>query len=212
MAGEQGTALMDSSRADDGLVVEGSIQLADQLHYYIEWDIEKWSAAAVDEARALLGGIEPEAADFRRLGIAPSEVGKVKKNLVTTAGLTRLVSLLNGAGGTALTTTTCRCGVGNGAGTAVVGDTDLSASAGSTNRWFNLTTVSISGAVVTVTSSFASGDGNFAWNEFGLDIGTATVTASAVVNACLFNHKTSIAQGTKASGQVWAVTATITES
>lgn len=142
----------------------------------------------------------------------PLGSSRVDGNLITTAGLTRLTSLLNGAGGTALTTTTARIGVGNGAGTAAVGDTDLSASAGSTNRWFQTCTVSTAAGVVTITGTFASADGNFAWNEFGIDIGTATVTSGNTVNATLFNHKTSIAQGTKASGQSWAVTVTITFS
>lgn len=71
---------------------------------------------------------------------------------------------------------------------------------------------STSGAVLTARSTFGSANGNFAWNEFGIDIGTPTVTAGTTVNAVLFNHKTSIAQGTKASGLTWTATATITFS
>jgi hypothetical protein len=95
-----------------------------------------------------------------------------------------------------------------------VGDTDLGAAAGAANRWFQImdaTYPSASAAVVTYKSSFATGDGNYAWNEWGLDIAAPTVTSSAVVGACLFNHKTSAALGTKASG-VWALTVTVTFS
>jgi hypothetical protein len=126
--------------------------------------------------------------------------------------LGRIATLVTAGTGNLISTTTARVGVGNGAGTAVIGDTDLSAAAGSTNRWFNLCTVTIPSNVWTFSSTFASADGNFAWNEFGIDIGTATVTASNTVNAVLLNHKTSIAQGTKAAGQVWTATATITIS
>lgn len=183
----------------------------DAIDWHASLQIDKYDERAV--AQALAAGVaDPTAEDFHRLGIQPAETVTVDRNLLTTAGVTRVVALLNGAGGTAVTTTTARVGVGNGAGTAAVGDTDLSASAGSGNRWFQTCTVSIAAGVLTAAATFASADGNFAWNEWGIDVGTATVTSSAVVAALLLNHKTSIAQGTKASGQVWTATATITLS
>jgi hypothetical protein len=81
-----------------------------------------------------------------------------------------------------------------------VGDTDLGAAAGSSNRWFQImdaTYPSASAAVVTLKSSFATGDENYAWNEWGLDI-ELPPCSSATVGACLFNHKTGAALGTKA--------------
>jgi hypothetical protein len=69
---------------------------------------------------------------------------------------------------------------------------------------------STSAGVITFKSTFASADGNYAWNEWGIDIGTPTVTSSATVAACLLNHKTSAALGTKTAGSSWAFTATIT--
>jgi hypothetical protein len=175
------------------------------------WTVRKYTEQDSSWAFSVLGR-EPSDEDFAHLGIAPYEIGVVDGNLATTAGLTRLTALLNAGGGNAMTSTTVRVGAGDGAGTAAIGDTDLSAAAGSTHRWFQTCTVSVSVAVLTAVAIFASGDGNFAWNEFGLDIGTATVTSGNTVNAVLFNHKTSIAQGTKASGQVWTATATITFS
>lgn len=182
--------------------------MQDSIKYHTEWDIEKWSPEQVDAARHLTGGDEPSIDALRHL--FDPELVHIDGNLLTTAGVTRITALLNAGGGNAITTTTARVGAGNGAGTAAVGDTDLSASAGSSNRWFNLCTVSVSAGVMTFVAVFASGDGNFAWNEFGIDIGTATVTAGATVNAVLLNHKTSIAAGTKASGAVWTATATLT--
>jgi hypothetical protein len=134
---------------------------------------------------------------------------------VTTAGLTRNASLLIGAGGQAPTNTSCRLGVGNGAGTAAVGDTDFSAAAGSSNRWFQImdsTFPSAAAAVITFKATFGASDGNFAWNEWGIDIGTPTVSSSATVAATLLNHKTSAALGTKAASTTWGFTATVTLS
>lgn len=197
----------------------------------VKWNahalVEKWDADATEWVRRRLSlarqvglrigarGARIQAADFARLGVRPFEVVERPGNLLTTAGLTRLTSLLNGAGGQAATNTATRTGVGNGAGSAAVGDTDLSASAGSANRWFQVmdaTFPSVAAAVITFKSTFASADGNFAWNEWGLDIGTPTVTSANTVNATLLNHKTSAALGTKTAGASWALTTTITFS
>lgn len=135
-------------------------------------------------------------------------------NLITTAGLTRLVSLLAAAGGVGVTSTTFRLGVGDGAGTAAIGDTDLSASAGSGHRQFVImdsTYPSVSGAVLTAQATFTSGLANFAWNEWGSDISAATVANGTTVGTTLFNHKTSAGLGTKATGS-WVLQVTFTES
>jgi hypothetical protein len=146
-------------------------------------------------------------------GLRPYETLELAGNLLTTAGLGRLTSLLIAGGGQGLTNTATRLGTGNGAGTAAVGDTDLSASAGSTNRWFQVMDATYpqqAAGVLTVKSTFASADGNYTWNEWGIDVGTPTVSSSALVAALLFNHKTSAALGPKTSAGVWAFTATAT--
>jgi hypothetical protein len=168
--------------------------LADTFNWRINWQVAKYA----DDESFTLG--------------LPYEVNDIPGNLVTTAGWGRLVTLMNAGTGNLITTTTARVGVGNGVGTAAIGDTDLSAAAGSANRWFQTCTVTTPSNVLTFAATFASADGNFAWNEFGIDIGTATVTSGNTVNAVLLNHKTSIAQGTKASGQTWTATATVTFS
>lgn len=175
--------------------------------------IERYDAEQTAWAVAKTGLVAPQGADFAALGLTPYDVSEVEANLLTTAGLTRITSLIIAGGGQGATNTAARLGLGNGAGGAVVGDTDLGATAGAANRWFQImdaTYPQVAAGVITFRSTFASADGNFAWNEWAIDIGTPTVTSSAVVAACLLNHKTSIAQGTKASGQSWVATATIT--
>ena len=188
---------------------------ADGARWRVHAHVDKWSDDATRWARRKTGLVAPRAADFDRLRLRPDD-GEVDRpgNLLVTAGLTRLMSLLNGAGGQAATNTATRLGTGNGAGSAAVGDTDLGAAAGSANRWFQIadaTFPSVATNVLTMKSTFATGDGNYAWNEWGLDIGTPTVTSSATVNATLLNHKTSAALGTKTTGS-WALTITITIS
>ena len=176
--------------------------------------VDKYAQDAVEFVQRRSGLLAPSADCIEHYGVKPYESIELDGNLLTTAGLTRLTSLLTAGGGQGMTNTAVRLGTGNGSGSAAVGDTDLGAAAGSANRWFQImdaTFPSVSAGVVTYKSTFATGDGNYAWNEWGLDIGTPTVTSSAVVNAVLFNHKTSAALGTKSSGS-WALTVTVTFS
>lgn len=175
------------------------------------WRVERWDADATDWVRRRTGLVAPAGSDFADLRVAPYSMTEVSGNVVTTAGWTRASNLLTNQGATqAMDATHTRIGVGNGVGTAAAGDTDLSAAASSANRWFQL--VSGAGTVNTNTlafsATFGSADGNFAWNEFGIDVGATT--SGSTVAALLWNHRTSIAQGTKASGQTWTATATIT--
>jgi hypothetical protein len=185
---------LEAASLTEGLRVAAGAELGDVFNWRINWQVAKY---ADDESYAF--------------GL-PYEINDIPGNLLTTAGIGRIVTLLNAGTGNLITTTTARVGVGNGVGTAAIGDTDLSAAAGSANRWFQTCTVTTPSNVLTFAATFASADGNFAWNEFGIDIGTATVTSGNTVNAVLLNHKTSIAQGTKASGQTWTATATVTFS
>jgi hypothetical protein len=179
------------------------------------WRVERWDSDQTEWTQTRTGLATPSAANFRALNVLPYDVSRVEGNLLTTAGLTRITALLTAAGGQGVVATSTRLGTGNGAASAVVGDTDLGAAAGSTNRWYQImdsTYPQTAAGVLTVKSTFASADGNYAWNEFGIDVAAPTVASSAVVGALLLNHKTSIAQGTKASGQTWAATATLTLS
>ncbi len=157
---------------------------------------------------------QPQYADFAALGITPDDTAEAARNLITTAGLTRITSLIIAGGGQAATNTASRLGAGNGNTAEAVGNTDLSAAAGSSNRWFQImdaTYPQVAAGVITFRSTFASADGNFAWQEWGVDIGTPTVTSGNTVNATLLNRKVA-SLGTKVSGAVWTLTATLTLS
>lgn len=187
----------------------------DSIKWHAHLSIQEFDQEQTSYAVRRTGLVAPSGADFEHLGIAPARLIEVERNLLTTAGLTRIMSLIIGAGGQAATNTAARIGVGNGGGTAAIGDNDLSASTGSSNRWFQVMDASYpqaSGAVATFKSTFASADGNFTWNEWGIDIGTPTVTSGTTVNATLLNHKTSAGAGTKTAGTTRVATATITLS
>jgi len=183
------------------------------LTWQVHAHVDKWDQDQTDWVTARLGMV-PQAAQFAVLGVKPYDTADQAGNLLTTAGLTRLMSLLAGAGGLAMTNTQTRLGVGNGASAAAIGDTDLSAVAGAANRWFQImdaTYPSVATNVLTAKATWATGDGNFQWNEWSLDIQAATAVSSAVVGATLFNHKSGAALGTKVSGS-WALTVTVSIS
>lgn len=147
----------------------------------------------------------------KRKGFKPAEIREEHGNALLTAGITRLLNLLIGTASTqAYDATHCRIGVGNGTTAVSASDTDLSAAAGSTNRWFQLVSgaPTVSTNTVTFTAAFASADGNFAWNEYGIDLGTAS---GNTVSAPLLNRKVPASSlGTKASGSTWTFSVTIT--
>jgi hypothetical protein len=185
----------------------------DSIHWSPALRVDKYDDEQTAWVARRSGVPSPKGADFEAAKVRPYDVTEVAGNLLTTAGLQRLTNLLIGAGGTALTNTTARIGVGNSSTAAAVGQTDLQASAGSANRWFQVMDATFPTAVnglVTLRATFATGDGNFVWNEVCSDIGTATVTSANTVNATMLNRFVQ-SLGTKVSGS-WVLTETITLS
>lgn len=141
-------------------------------------------------------------------GIKPVEVFHERGNLVTNAGIQRIIDQLIGATTAPYNNTNCRLGVGNSSTAASAGQTDLQASAGSSNRQFKMmdsTYPSRSSQTMTFKATFASGEAQFAWNEWCIDKGTADGTT---VTAPMLNRKVS-SMGTKGAVS-WALTVTIT--
>lgn len=213
------------AQARDVLAASAGVPVSDRAFGTTCWTIQRWDEEQTDRAISLFEresgasinrdrktSVVVSPAAFMRVGIGPYSVTEVVGNLITNAGWTRLMNLLTNQGATqALDATHARIGVGNSNTAEAYTDTDLGATAGSANRWFQL----VSGAgslgtrTLTFTATFGTADGNFAWNETGLDFGTAS---GNTVTAPLFNHKAGIAQGTKASGQTWTATAVLTFS
>jgi len=178
---------------------------------------ERWDAEQTEWVKRQSGLVAPEASDFHALNVNPYSVTEHHGNLITTAGWVRLLNLAIASGSPqALSATAVRIGVGNSSTAAAISQTDLSAASGSTNRFFQPVsgagTLATGDASATEKVSFAAtfgiNDGNFAWAEFGLDVGTPTVTGGTTVNALLLNRAVSN-QGTKVVNQTWAATAAI---
>lgn len=185
----------------------------DGIKWHAFMHVDKYDPALVEELTRHLGH-EPTAEDIARLGVDASSVSETDGNLIVTVGLTRITSLITGSG-LALTNTTMRTAVGNSTTAALVGDTDLNAAAGSTNRWHQImdaTYPQTSAGIITARSTFGTSDGNFAWEEWGWDVNTATVTSTnSKSTATLINHKVG-SNGTKPNGAIWIASSTVTLS
>jgi hypothetical protein len=145
-----------------------------------------------------------DTADFEA-GREPDSVDVYEGNLLLNAGITRLGSLLVGGGGTAFNAANSRIGVGNSTTAASAAQTDLQGA----SKFFKLcSSASWSAQTGTWVATFGSSDANFAWEEWGIDNGTAD---SSTVTAPLLNRKV-VAMGTKGSGSTWQLTVTITVS
>ncbi len=132
-------------------------------------------------------------------------------NLLTNQGLTNILYLLTAVAGAPANANIPT------ATAATTADTVLGANGGS--AWYqgsdatfpSLTTP----ATVNNQCTFASANGNFAWNEWCWVAGTGTLTAgatlsSSISNSCMMNHKVPASSlGTKASGASWVFSSTL---
>jgi hypothetical protein len=205
----------ETALAHDRLGVGAGAPLGDRSIGTTLWRVQRWDTDQTRWVKTRAGLAAPTAADFHRLRVESYETTELLGNLITNAGWTRLMNLLTAQGSTqALTATATRIGVGNSSTAEAYTDTDLAAAAGASNRYFQPVTGAgtLGTRTLAFSATFGTADGNFAWNEFGIDVGTPTVTGGTTVGALLFNRKAGIAQGTKAAGQTWSATATLTFS
>lgn len=192
----------------------------------IQWSararVDKYGLEQLAECRAALGlDREPNGPELLAYFGASDDYIESDGNLLTRQGKKRIIDRLVGtASNQALDSTHLRIGVGNSNTAAVDTQTDLQAAAGASNRQFELADSAAtvgsgaSSGVMTVVATFETGDANFAWEEWGIDGGTAdgtTVTTEGNTTPGLINRKVTTL-GTKTSAASWVFTVTITIS
>lgn len=186
------------------------------------WDEDQtlWAARRLD-LDPLAANLKIPPHRFAALGVRPySDTLDEDCNLITQAGW---VALLGSIAGTSITNklsaTNGRICVGTSATAAAYADAHLGGDTGggSTTSYCELVsgapTISTASSPPTLalTAVFGTAVANFAWAEFGTDNYTASgVTSQSLGAGFIFiNHGIS-SQGTKASGQTWTATETIT--
>jgi hypothetical protein len=219
----------DFATASDRISVGVELGLHEFVKVSTSFNVKRYDEEMTDWAFRKIGygdwlppltwrGLTPD--EFASVGIEPySETQDDDCNMIVQAGW---VVLLGGIAGTSITNkfsaTQGRIGVGTTSTAAAYANTTLAGDTGgaSTTSYFQL----VSGAPTISTGSspptlvlvaaFGTGVANFAWAEFGSDNWNASgVTATGLgANEVFFNRGVS-AQGTKASGQTWTATETI---
>tara|TARA_B000000460_G_C21400458_1_gene342160 strand:- start:238 stop:735 length:498 start_codon:yes stop_codon:yes gene_type:complete len=155
------------------------------------WDVtatvEKWDAEADHLA-----------------GLPADDVLAVKDNLLLNDGINLLLDLLIGAGGTPYNNGNSYIGVGDSTNSAAATQDSLEASSNKNFQGMESGFPQVSGQTVTWKAVWASGNGNFAWNEW-------TISNSNSDSGTNLNRKVA-SLGTKAAGSSWTLTVTITVS
>lgn len=210
----------EQASAAEGQAVAQQKQDGERLTWNILAQVHKFTAAQEAEAieicardnRTDLGNVLKEF-------FTPYEIVESEGNLLTRLGRKRLIDrFVETASNVGIKVTTGRIGTGNSSTAAADTDTDLIAAAGSANRQFQMLDsaptvgTGASSGVMTGVSTFGTGVGNYAWNEWGIDGGTAagtTVTSDTNTTPGLINRKV-VSLGTKTSAASWVFTVTIT--
>ena len=172
--------------------------LEERAFYKTRWLIRRFAddaAYARGEVSEVVGG------DGQLL---PAE-SVIDGNILLAEGIGELWDLVCGLGSPiAFSNANAYIGVGDSTTAESAAHTDLQAASNKTYKAMSATYPQRSGTTVTFQSAFASGDANYAWQEF-------TVSNTSSGTGKNLNRKVS-AQGTKASGQTWTVQLQITIS
>jgi hypothetical protein len=181
----------------------------DSVKWHPEVEVQKWSPETIREITDLLGH-EPDSFELNALGIKPDDFAYASGNQLVTAGLNRLGSLIIGSG-QAFTGVYATVGVGTSTTAWSAGQTALVGTA----YYTGVTTgPSQTNGAISCTADFASGVANHAWEEWCWAIATAavipgTVFSTATTSGVMLNRKVQ-SLGTKASGALWTLSATVT--
>lgn len=136
-------------------------------------------------------------------GERPYEVSEFQDNILLNEGITRLLNLLTGGGGTNFGNASAWLGVGNGSGSVGATQTGLSGTV-QAYRPMEATYPQISAQTVTWRSVYDGATANTSWQEFTVSNGSGNSNEN-------LNRRQSD-QGIKASGSTWTLDLAITWS
>lgn len=179
--------------------------------------VRKYSPDQVAYATNKLG-YEPQGHRLSLMFRDPEDgVTEEPGNQLVTVGLALITALIEGGAGTPFAHADAIVGVGTGT-TSAITDTALD-NDNSANAWYQQADASYptqSNGVMSCQATVASGNGNFAWNEWCLATGSGGITSGTHLSAVatsvtMLNHKAGASLlGTKSSGASWVFVSTIT--
>lgn len=161
---------------------------------------------------------EPSGALLTKLrleqGVDPDHITVAEGNSLVNNGKQRLGDLFIGTG-QAFTATRGVAGVGDSATATTTTMTSLQAGTNTYYQGIDAAPGSATG-VLTAASTFGTANGNYVWNEWCWAVATASVVASSNFNTAtttgVMINRAVQNLGTKVSGAIWTLNATITLS
>lgn len=189
--------MREEGQMSDGAVVGVGMDGHEPVRWRAQWKVEKRHGDWTGEQIA--AGEAPE----------PYEVIEREGNLLTYGGASILWEALIGAAPTYFSNANAYIGVGDSTTAAAATQTDLQAATNKLRKAMDATypqhtdgTGASTNAQIVFKSSFASGDANFAWQEWGI--------FNASTSGRMLNRKVE-SLGTKTTG-TWTMTVTLTLS
>lgn len=179
----------ETNRMGESSLIGAGVATHEPVRWRCNWRVEKYHGDPVS--------FNPDGSPV--FDAAPYEVLEREGNLLTTNGANTLWSALTGGAITAFNSTNTYIGVGDSTTAAAAAQTDLQAA---TNKFRK----QVSGAPTVSTNTcqwaatFATGDANFAWEEWGV--------FNASSGGTMLNRKVE-SLGTKTSSSTWTFTVTL---
>jgi len=141
----------------------------------------------------------------RRIGEAqPYAIERFEGNCLLNEGITLLLTLAMGGAGTVYSNANAYIGVGDSNTAASAAQTGLQAASNKAWAGMEATYPQVSNQSIIFRSVFDDGEAEFAWNEFS--VGNSNDDSGQNLNRKVE------AKGTKAEGEAWTITCTITLS
>ena len=179
-------------------------KIVEKLGWKLHWRLDKFRDPS-DEISTLLQHGAPMTEILKRF--ADSYLGKTEwdGNVGLNEGLAELIDLGFGLGSpTAFDTTNGYLGVGDSSTGENASQTGLQAPTNKLYKIFDDTYPSRTGQTVEARATFGTDEANFAWEEYTI----ANGSSDSAVN---LNRKTA-SKGTKASGETWTLSVSVTLS
>ena len=168
---------IEMATGDDNAIIKNIKKLMDGFQEHAEWSIRKFANDADYAANK------------------PYAICPIHGNELTNAGINLMLSAICVTGQTLFSNANAYLCVGDSTTAFAATQTDLQASTNKLRKAMDASYPTYGTAQkATWKSTFASGDANYAWQEFAV--------ANASTGGTILNRKVS-SQGTKVSGQVW---------
>lgn len=197
------------------------MSLNDSIKWHPVVDVFKYSPETVREIMDSFGLEEEPSGSMlealrREHGVDADSISHAEGNSLVTTGKTRLGNLLIGSGAAAFSNSLGVIGVGDSSTATTAGMTTLQAGSNTYYQGLDATYPTNTAGVVVANSTFASGNGNYVWNEWCWAIATTTPVGSSNFNTAtttgVMLNRAVQNLGTKVSGAIWTLQATITLS